>query len=1125
MKIANVFIAFFLLSLPSQSQTTVSYTYDNLNRVTQAIYSTGTMIQYTYDALGNRTQDIRTVPSYAVSLSSNPTAGGNLSGAGTYQNGQTCSVSASTNAGYTFSNWTENGVVVSTVPNYSFTVFKNRTLVANYTTTGTSNYSITISANPTIGGSVSGGGTYTNGQTCTLAASQNPGYTFSNWTENGIVVSSAPTYIFTVSGNRTLVANYTTNGVSTSNIATSSMPTSGGTTSGGGIYTNGQTCNLIAAPAGGYIFSSWTESGNIVSIISNYSFIVNSARNLVANFTIQSPSTFSVATNAIPSIGGNINGGGTFTSGQSCTVSASPNFGYTFTHWVENGNIVSTNANYTFNVLSNTQLSAVFTLTTASASITCDQYLIVPSTPYYGQNASFSFTVSNNSAQTFNDTLSMYWRNATLGYKLGSSIPNLAPNTSHTFHHISTPIVSLPGLWYLQIEDALGSVKCSTLTSVILPPDSADIIVNNFPSNAGTVSGMGKYANGQICHLIATPNSGFSFMGWVENGVLLDMSPTYSFTVSGLRRIEAQFIAGGSPNNYTVTTNSFNNIGGKTIGDGSYNNMNLCSVSAIPDSGYMFLYWLENGNTFISDKRTYTFRVYGHRNLIAYFGPISFPDYYIRPLVAMYGAGTVSSGRTYKMDSICTVSAVANNGYVFVNWTENGNVVSSNINYTFQVKSHRTLYANFVKTILGTKTIHCGSPILSKQKVFQGDTLNVIYPVINYGSSDYNWSQIDLQMKHVKTDVLLNYSAFSNNIPAFNTDSIKASFHTTFDTGYHRIYIIDQSGGMPQLICDQIVYVKKVVPKYDIKTTSTHNNLQLLTGAGLYYEGDTCTLVARSDSNYYFREWTESGQTVSLDSIIKFSVNRDRNLEAVYSKIFKVNYLSIPFNGGTFQISINGFLPRNKFFNGDQITLTAKANLGFKFSHWNHNGNQYFDSTLIILVDTNKLFEAIFDTIQNSSKYIVFTSSNPSSGGITNGGGNYSLNDICNVSTTVNNGYQFLNWSENGSILTTNMNYTFTVDRNRNLTANFKAKGSSITNANLDIKIFPNPTTGKVVIEIPSLTYESYKVKNMLGQIVSYGRITKLSTEFDISNLAKGVYKITLISAEGTEKCEKILLE
>lgn len=77
---------------------------------------------------------------------------------------------------------------------------------------GGQTFTITATANPTDGGTVTGGGIYNQGQSCTLIATANGGYTFSNWTENGAVVSADASYTFTVNSDRGLVANFTANG-------------------------------------------------------------------------------------------------------------------------------------------------------------------------------------------------------------------------------------------------------------------------------------------------------------------------------------------------------------------------------------------------------------------------------------------------------------------------------------------------------------------------------------------------------------------------------------------------------------------------------------------------------------------------------------------------------------------------------------------------------------------------------------------------------------------------------------------------------------------------------------------------------------------------------------------------
>jgi PKD repeat protein len=67
---------------------------------------------------------------------------------------------------------------------------------------------ISVTANPSNGGTVSGGGEFTFGETCTVIATPRNGYTFTGWTENEEVVSNELEYSFTAINDRELVANF-----------------------------------------------------------------------------------------------------------------------------------------------------------------------------------------------------------------------------------------------------------------------------------------------------------------------------------------------------------------------------------------------------------------------------------------------------------------------------------------------------------------------------------------------------------------------------------------------------------------------------------------------------------------------------------------------------------------------------------------------------------------------------------------------------------------------------------------------------------------------------------------------------------------------------------------------------
>jgi hypothetical protein len=68
--------------------------------------------------------------------------------------------------------------------------------------------------------------------------------------------------------------------------------------------------------------------------------------------------------------------------------------------------------------------------------------------------------------------------------------------------------------------------------------------------------------------------------------------------------------------------------------------------------------------------------------------------------------GAVSGGGTFVSGSSRTVTATANSGYTFANWTENGAVVSTSASYTFGLNANRTLVANFTaNTVTYTITL------------------------------------------------------------------------------------------------------------------------------------------------------------------------------------------------------------------------------------------------------------------------------------------------------------------------------------------------------------------------------------------------------------------------------------
>jgi len=70
---------------------------------------------------------------FTITTSSNPPEGGTTTGAGTFNTGTPDTLRATANRGFTFTNWSEAAAVISTNPVYPFVVTANRSFIATFT--------------------------------------------------------------------------------------------------------------------------------------------------------------------------------------------------------------------------------------------------------------------------------------------------------------------------------------------------------------------------------------------------------------------------------------------------------------------------------------------------------------------------------------------------------------------------------------------------------------------------------------------------------------------------------------------------------------------------------------------------------------------------------------------------------------------------------------------------------------------------------------------------------------------------------------------------------------------------------------------------------------------------------
>ena len=236
---------------------------------------------------------------YSLATYVNPVGAGMINPSGTnwYDDGQSVTLSATANAGYTFSGW--SGDASGTTGPIEITMDANKTVTANFTVvpggggsppdTPSSQY--TVMTSPT-GLQITVDGTnytapqifnWSSGSTHTVSVSSPqsgvPGtrYVFSSWSDGG-----AQDHTITApSASTTYTVNFTTQ----YSLTTAVNPTGGGTASPSGTswYDSGQSVSVSVIAGSEYSFSGW--SGDLTGTSSPISLTMNGPKSVTAQMT------------------------------------------------------------------------------------------------------------------------------------------------------------------------------------------------------------------------------------------------------------------------------------------------------------------------------------------------------------------------------------------------------------------------------------------------------------------------------------------------------------------------------------------------------------------------------------------------------------------------------------------------------------------------------------------------------------------------------------------------------------------------------------------------------------------------------------------------------------------------
>ena len=441
-------------------------------------------------------------------------------------------------------------------------------------------------------------------------------------------------------------------------------------------------------------------------------------------------------------------------------------------------------------------------------------------------------------------------------------------------------------------------------------------------------------------------------------------------------------------------------------------------------------------------------------------------------LTYLNGYGVYDEGQSI------TVSASANSCYIFKNWSENGNIVSVNPEYTIVVSRNRNLVANYDKiqtnVLLSVNSVSMGNAV--GNGTYRCDTFITIKGLSKAGYSFKNWT--DSTGNIVSTDSI--YTIYIAEDRILLTANFKRT--STFDISLESVPLI---GGN-------------------------------IFGAGTFKKDSTITVTATQNLGYVFNGWTEEcffGEcNVSNNPNYTFQVTKDRHLKANFvlgkKLTLNMNYL----NGGT--VTGAGYYVPNI-----NVDVSATANPCYDFVNWTENGNLYSAArNTIVQMTSDRTLTANFVP----KRYNINLAANPTNGGTVTGAGNFACDSSLTVKAKVKTGYKFTNWTEGANIVSTDSNYTFLIAGARSLKANFSlVTGIKQSTINEISKIYPNPANEILQIEIRSKQNTSFTLNiiDMKGSLLETKTINNtkgnFNTSFDVSKLAKGNYLLNLYDEDG----------
>ena len=503
-------------------------------------------------------------------------------------------------------------------------------------------YEFKLTINNEKGGSVTGLGTYEFEGEVTLDATINPGYTFIGWFNGEEMVSNASTYKFNmVASNLEYVGKYEAN-TDTKYVVNYYLENLSDTE-----YTLKETVTLTGTTdtltnAESKIFEGFTTPTiTQVSINGDESTVIN---------LYYKRNSYTLSLKVSNEKSGSVTGSGTYKYEEEVTIDVLVNPGYTFNEWVNINNVLlTTSTTYKFNMI-----ASDLEYTAKISANTNTKYVI-----NYCQELVYS------SDYTIVEIVEL-------------------TGTTDTLTNAETKVYE--GMTVVEFEQVNINGDGSTVLNIYYTRNVYELKINVDSSKGGEVIGARSYKYYEVITIISRANPGYTFKGIYNGEELVSEELTYTFFMPSN---DLEYIVKFEANTDTPYTVNYyqENLDGEnyTLVD----TVNLTGTTDTLTSAEAKQYVgfttpvIEQVN--INGDGSTVLNVYYNRN-----------TYTITLLVNNDQAGNVIGSGTYKYQEEVTIQANRLDYlYAFDGWYKNDELVSTDINYKFNVSEDLSLVAKY----------------------------------------------------------------------------------------------------------------------------------------------------------------------------------------------------------------------------------------------------------------------------------------------------------------------------------------------------------------------------------------------------------------------------------------------